>query len=140
MRSAPSIGFDYRPSRWPRRLLAMLGVLALVAIVDSGAGPYLALLMSIAVGAWVVVALRRGRSSIVRRATWRADGGWQLHLRDDSEVEARLLDARMVAGAIILRLGWPPRAREALLLFPDNLDAETRRRLRMRLSAGTDND
>lgn len=140
MRSAPSIAFEYRPSWWPRLLLIALGALALVAIGYSGAGPYLATTLAVGVIAGVLVAWRRGAASPVHRVTWRADGGWQLHLHDDTKVEATLLDARLVAGAIVLRLSRASRAREALLIFPDNLDADTRRRLRMRLSAGTDND
>jgi toxin CptA len=140
MTSAPGIGFEYRPSRWPTALLVTLGALSLAAIAYSGVDAWLAVLLVLAVMAYATISFRRGRACRVREAMWRADGGWQLRLHDDTTVEARLLEARQMAGAIVLRLGWTPKHREALLLFPDNLDADTRRRLRMRLSEGTDTD
>jgi toxin CptA len=140
MTSAPGIGFEYRPSRWPVVLLLTLGALALVALFYSGVDSWLAVILVMAVLSHVVISIHRVRACPVSEALWRADGGWQLHLRDDTAVEARLLEARVLAGAIILRLRWAPRGQAALLLFPDNLDADTRRRLRMRLSAGTDID
>jgi len=138
MTSAPGIGFEYRPSRWPPTLLVTLGVLSLAAIASSGVPAWLAVILALAVIAYVAISFRQGRPCRVREALWRADGGWQLRLHDDTTVEACLLHARVLAGAVILRLGWAPRHREALLLFADNLDADTRRRLRMRLSEGTD--
>jgi hypothetical protein len=38
MTSAPAIGFDYRPSRWPVRLLAGMTVLALMALAAAALG------------------------------------------------------------------------------------------------------
>lgn len=140
MTSAPAIGFDYAPSRWPSILLTMLGLLSLVAIALSGVATWLAVLVAMVAVAHVIVSMRRSAHNRVRQVLWRTDGGWQLDLHDDTAVEARLLQARVLAGAIFLRLRWAPRGQAALLLFPDNLDADTRRRLRMRLSAGTDND
>lgn len=140
MTSAPSIGFEYRPSRWPARLLLAMGVLAIVASWLSALPAWLAATLTMTLATGIVWLVRRGRNDPVRRATWRADGSWQLQLHDDSDVEATLVDARVGAGAIVLHLRWPPRRRASLLLFADNLDADTRRRLRMRLSAGADID
>ncbi len=138
MTSAPSIGFEYRPSRWPSRLLVLIGALALLSIWISGVPRLAAVGLSLLVMAVVAGYIRQQGRSPVRLVTWRSDGGWQLQLPDDSEVEAQLLDARHRGALIMLRLRWATRGRATLLLFPDNLDADTRRRLRMRLSASAD--
>jgi len=135
MTSVPDIGFEYRPSRWPQALLLAVGALALLAIWISALGPALAVLASVMVIHYVRVSLRRARERRVRTVTWRSDGGWDLALADDTEAEARLAGSRMLAGGIFLRLAWEPRHEAMLALFPDNLAADARRRLRMRLSA-----
>jgi len=137
MTSVPDIGFDYRPSRWPQALLLALGVLALLALWISALGPALAVLASVMLIHYVRVSLRRARDRSVRSVIWRSDGGWRLVLGDGTEAEARLAGERVLAGVIVLRLDWDPRQEATLALFPDNLAAETRRRLRMRLSAST---
>jgi toxin CptA len=76
----------------------------------------------------------------VRSILWRADGGADLVLNDrpsDNRREAQgAIQAMRVMGPLIaLTLRWPPRERAHLWLLPDNLDAETRRRLRMRVGA-----
>ncbi|WP_298071055.1 hypothetical protein [Oleiagrimonas sp.] len=138
MRSAPSIGFDYHPSRWPRRGTWLLTVLAMMSLALSG----LSVASSMALGAlalgYAFVSARKCRTSRVRSLIWRADGGWLLRLDDDQEVEGRLLSARHAGSSVFLRLAWEPQHVEALALLPDNLDAQTRRRLRMRLSAISD--
>jgi toxin CptA len=139
MTSVPDIGFDYRPSRWPQGLLLTLGVLALVATWTSRLMPGLALVVSVMVIHYVWSSLRRMRHVPVNAATWRCDGGWSLVLVDGETVEARLADSRVVAGAVLIRLAWEPRREAWLALFPDNLAADARRRLRMRLSASPDN-
>lgn len=138
MTSAPDIGFDYRPSRWPQALLLTLGVLALVATWTSRLVPVLALVASVMIIHYVWSSLRRIRHVPVQSATWRSDGGWSLVLDDGETVEARLAGSRVVAGAVLLRLAWEPRREAWLTLFPDNLAADARRRLRMRLSASPD--
>jgi toxin CptA len=69
---------------------------------------------------------------------WHGDDRWMLALPGDTEVEGRLRAGRVLGPLIVLRLAWAPRGRAALALLPDNLDADTRRRLRMRLSASAD--
>ncbi|KGI78136.1 hypothetical protein LF63_0107255 [Oleiagrimonas soli] len=138
MSSAPSIGFDYRPSRWPVRAMAALSLLSVVAVLDSGAMWWLRLVLTMLIAVYSARACLEVMRPMVRRVQWRADGGWRLALADDSDVEARLLGMRVLGGSLVLRLGWASRRRQALLLLPDNLDADTRRRLRIRLSAESD--
>lgn len=139
MRSAPSIGFEYRPSRWPGLVSLGMGALALAAVVLAGVPGLPAACLAMVTAVYVARVCRETARHDVHGVTWRVDGGWFLRLADDTDVEAHLEGARIVAGAIVLRLAWEPRGREALMLLPDNLDADTRRRLRMRLSALPDN-
>lgn len=140
MRSAPSIGFEYRPSRWPQAALVLVAVLALAALFLSALPRPAAWALAGLVAVYMVRACRDAGKHEVSTVTWRVDGGWTLRLVDDHDVEARLLGARTAGSAIVLRLAWEPRGREALILMPDNLDADTRRRLRLRLSAMPDTD
>ncbi len=140
MTSVPTIGFDYRPSWWPGVLLTMIAVLALAAIASSGMPWWLSLATGGLVLAYLVHACRRSRVSPVRTVRWEADGGWWLRLDADEDIPARLVHARVVAGLVILGLAWAGRQRTVLLLFPDNLHGDIRRRLRMRLSVPADSN
>jgi toxin CptA len=76
----------------------------------------------------------------VRSVLWRADGGVTLGLRDTvlhsgGEVNAQLHHARVLGPLVTLDLRWGKGDRVQLWLLPDNLDADTRRRLRMRIGA-----
>ncbi|GAB3037677.1 hypothetical protein GCM10027285_21730 [Oleiagrimonas citrea] len=140
MPSAPSIGFEFHPSRWLPRLVIMLGGLAVAGVLDSAAPWYAQVLLIVSTVFYVVACARHAARCVVRRVQWRADGGWNLSLSNDEDVEGHLLGARVLAGALVLRLGWAKRDSAALLMLPDNLDADTRRRLRMRLSSQSDDD
>ncbi|MBO8085729.1 MAG: hypothetical protein J7D61_06800 [Marichromatium sp.] len=67
-------------------------------------------------------------------ARWEADGGWRLWLRDGRELNARLSAASFVAPRLVV-LHWRVGRlrRRSLVLFVDALDADTLRRLRVRL-------
>ncbi|MBB6183417.1 hypothetical protein [Oleiagrimonas soli] len=118
--------------------MAALSLLSVVAVLDSGAMWWLRLVLTMLIAVYSARACLEVMRPMVRRVQWRADGGWRLALADDSDVEARLLGMRVLGGSLVLRLGWASRRRQALLLLPDNLDADTRRRLRIRLSAESD--
>lgn len=68
---------------------------------------------------------------------WRGDGGVSITLATrgggTSEVQGELSHARVFGSLIVLSMRWP-RGRAALWLLPDNLDADNRRRLRVRLA------
>jgi toxin CptA len=137
MRSAPAIGFEYRPSRALALLAALLIVLALVAVAVGGIPLWLKVVLetlTVVYGAW---SLWRFLRPCVRALSWRSDGSVSIRLTDrhgaETEVQGALHGARVLGPLIALRLRWPHGA-ASLWLLPDNLDADTRRRLRMRLA------
>lgn len=133
MRTPPAIGFAYRPSSLLAIAAELLGVLALVAIAASGAAPWFAAVLFLLTLGYGACALRRFLRPAVRAVLWREDGGVSIALAA-REAQGELREVRVVGPLIVLRLHWPPRGRAALWLLPDNLDADTRRRLRIRLA------
>lgn len=132
MTSAPAIGFDYRPSRLPARLLSTVGGMALLAIVLSGAPWWLKLLLTVALVAALASTLRRlSRSRIT--GVGMAGERWTAYCADRTELPAALASSRILGSCVLLRLKTANTV-ETLLLAPDNSDADLRRRLRMRLA------
>jgi toxin CptA len=141
MRTPPVIAFEYRGS--PSLIVATIVIvlLAIAALWVSGLPRWLQLALPVLVAGYAGVALGRLLRPRVRSLLWRADGGVDLTLNDtpgDSrrEVRGTLRSARAMGPLIVLTLGWSPRVRASLWLLPDNLDVDTRRRLRMRLGSG----
>ncbi|MFC5743477.1 protein YgfX [Dyella tabacisoli] len=135
MTSAPAIGFEYRPSRWFLRLLSVVALLAALAIALCGLPWWSKCLLLIAT---FVVALRAIRRTLTRRviaAGWAGDGGWSLRMAEGADATATLASFRAMGVFILLRLVLPGQRPIVLVLAPDNCDADTRRRLRMRLAA-----
>jgi len=136
MRSAPDISFELKPSPSELALLAAVTVLALIgawgADLDGLTRLALAAVVLVVAGA----ALRRRLRPPLVAVRWRGDGEVRVTLRDGSEVEATLR-GRSWGPLIVLALAWRGR-RLGLWLWPDQLDAGSRRRLRMRLSATAD--
>jgi len=135
MTSAPAIGFEYRPSRWLGRMLLLVSLLAGLAVGLSA----LSWAVKSAIGVVLVVAVRRSRArwaaSPVDAVGWARDGGWSLRIQGGEDLAATLASFRVWGEqAVWLRLSLPERAHVALLLAPDNSDADIRRRLRMRLA------
>ncbi|BBD80553.1 hypothetical protein [Aerosticca soli] len=135
MPSAPAIGFDYRPSRLFPRVALGGGALALLAVGLSGLPWWLKLPCALLAVLATVRALRTATRLPVRAVGWSADGRWTLHLAGGEEVAATLASQRVLGELIVLRLRLPSHGELALLLGPDNSDADLRRRLRMRLAA-----
>ncbi|MBD8899837.1 protein YgfX [Rhodanobacter sp. DHG33] len=134
MTSAPAIGFEYRPSRWLPRLLWSLAVLALLALASCGLPWWLKLPLAMLAILPVLHAVQCHRASPVKAAGWSGEGGWSLRLADRSDAPASLTSFRVLGGCILLRLRAASLGEQVLLLAPDNSDADTRRRLRMRLA------
>jgi len=134
MRSAPAIGFEYRPSRLLRHAVATAAVLAALAVMLSG----LALVAKGCLLGVVVLAagcaLRRMARPSLAAAGWNADGSWSLRTIAHDDLPATLVAFRVLGGFIVLRLRTAEHGTHALLLAPDNSDADIRRRLRMRLA------
>jgi toxin CptA len=137
MRSAPAIGFEYRPSWTLALLAASLIVLAPVAVAVGGIPLWLKAVLeasALIYGAW---SLWRFLHPRVRALSWRSDGSVSVKLTNrhgaEAEVQGALHDARVLGPLIVLQLRWT-RGAANLWLLPGNLDDDTRRRLRMRLA------
>lgn len=140
MKAAPAIGFRYRAS--PGLVIAtlLIAVLALIAAFNVSGPPWLHHLLVAGILASTVTAVYRLLRPVIASLLWRAEGGVELRLRDRTaenggDALGAVQDARVVGPLIVLTLRWPPRECASLWLLPDNLDADTRRRLRMRLAA-----
>lgn len=138
MRSVPSIAFEVRPSRLLAFTLGGIAALAVLAVLLSGMPWWARVPLAIAVAAGATHAVWRLQRPALAAVGWHGDDRWTLALPGDIEVEGHLCSGRVLGPLIVLRLAWAPRGRAALALLPDNLDADTRRRLRMRLSASAD--
>lgn len=138
MKSVPTIIFDYRPSPGLQAVLAGVALLALMAVAGCGlALPWRGLLALLV----VVYALSQGwrlRHGRWRRVAWSGEGAWRVYDADGEAHDARLRAARCLGALIALQLSVDGAPGAALVLLPDNLDAERRRLLRVRLSASAD--
>jgi hypothetical protein len=133
MRSAPSIAFDYRPSR---RITAAATVIVALALV----APWLAALprigevaISLVACAFGIVALRRFRTIRFQGIAYGARG-WNLVDASGIERPADLVAHRQFGPWISLDFRAAGRNRFRVLLDADNSDAETRRRLMLLLA------
>jgi len=134
MKSAPAIAFDYRLSR--RLLFAVCAVsaLAVTALMLSGLPRWGKWILGIAVVGYVISGMRRERDRAPKRAAWRADGDWRLVFSDGFQTSAGIRSAALRGGWIFLNLRIENDSPVRLVLAPDNCDADTRRRLRVRLA------
>lgn len=134
MKSAPAIAFDYRPSRIVAGACVIVGVAATIA-------PWLSALPAAACAAVSLATLGAGVRSLraflgerVRRIAYGANG-WSLADADDMRAADLRAHARL--GSWLMLDFRDGRAHRLRALFgPDNLDADTRRRLRLLLSRG----
>lgn len=133
MTSAPAIGFDYRPSRLPARLTAIVGALAFAAIALSGAPLALKFLLWAGTLMLAVAVARRSLRSSIAGIGYGPEG-WALYRADRTQLPAALLCHRVIGTCVLLRL-QTDETTEVLMLAPDNSDPDIRRRLRMRLFA-----
>jgi len=132
MTSAPAIGFEYRRSPLLDAAVALMTALALLAIVLCGLPASGKLVLAAMLSAVLALTWRR-RPAAPASVGWNPAAGWSLRLADGRDVVAELTSHRVIAGCIVLCLKGDG-TRWALWLLPDNSDADTRRRLRMRLA------
>ena len=135
MKSATAIGFDYRPSRWLLAAIIVMAALALAAIALSGAPAWTKAGICVAAGAWSGIALGRFWRPPVVRAAWQAGGHWRVAAADGREFTAELVRGVARGAWIVLNLRRSDGRHLALILGPDNCDADTRRRLRVRIAS-----
>ena len=128
MKSAPGIAFDYRASRW-------IAVAVLAVVFAAAASPWLsdvswqpALILSLAALIVGASALKRFLQGDVRRIAYRGSG-WRLVDAAHGEHPVELSAHKRLGDWLVLDFRRASRRRFRALLGPDNLDAETRRRL-----------
>lgn len=133
MKSAPTIAFDYRLSRWVAIAAIVILIAALIALWLTNLPLVVQVGVSLVVAANGVVALRRYLAAPFGRIACRASG-WTLV--DALQVEhAATLASHMAVGAwIVLTFRLDRRRRFRAVIGPDNLDTDTRRRLILLLS------
>ena len=139
MKQAPAIGFTCRASWLLVVATIIVGLLALVAVQLMRGPAWLHHVLHLATAAYVAAVITGMLRPRVKAMVWREDGTAEITLRDSVEegrtVRGAIGRARMLGPLLVLTLRWPPRGRAHLWLLPDNLDSDTRRRLRMRLGA-----
>ncbi|MGH8215673.1 MAG: protein YgfX [Rhodanobacteraceae bacterium] len=141
MKAAPAIGFHYRGSRLLMLATAVVALLAIAAVWLSALPHWGHLALTLGIAGTAGAAFGNLLRPRVRSVLWRSDGGAEISLNDRlgdgrREAQGEVRSARVMGPLIALSLRWSPRERATLWLLPDNLDAETHRRLRMRLGAG----
>jgi len=128
MKSAPTIAFDYAPSRLVAATAFVVLVLAIVAPWSSALPAVACIALSLlAIGAGMFV-IRAFRTPRFVRIAYRGDG-WVLLDRGGAEHAALLRAHRHLGAFVTLDWRYARRARFRAVLAPDNLDAQTRRRL-----------
>ncbi|MDN5924187.1 MAG: hypothetical protein L0H70_04220 [Xanthomonadales bacterium] len=141
MTSAPPIAFDCKVSPCVVVATMVIVVLALLAIVLTGMPPWLRVGLLLVISAWGAFGMVRLLHPRLRSLLWRADGSVEVSTRDraaedGAHVEAELRGARVLGPLVVLNLRGPGIGSLALWQLPDNTDADTLRRLRMRVKAG----
>lgn len=131
MKSAPTIAFDYRPSRIVAIVAVAIVLLALAASLLSGLPVALRMVLA-------TLALLAGAASIARflhprlRRVTHGATGWQL-VDDDAAQEAMLVSHARIGSWLALSWRIAGGARRHAVLAPDNIDADTRRRVALLL-------
>lgn len=128
MKSAPSIAFDYAPSRLVSAALCVVAVLAAATPWLSALPAMVCVVLSLLAIVVAAIAARTFRAPPFVRIAWRGDG-WVLLDRAGVEHAALLRAYRHLGAFVTLDWRHARRARFRVVLAPDNLDAETRRRL-----------
>lgn len=132
MKSAPTITFEFRPSRIVAAVAAVVAALAVIAPWFSGLPWYARASVSIVAGAGAAFALRRHLAPPFDRIAFGADG-WRLVDRAGAERPANLA-AHVCLGTLVSMTFATDAGRWTALVAPDNLDRETARRLRALLA------
>jgi toxin CptA len=132
MKSAAAIAFDYRPSRLLAAAVIAVTALAVASVALSGMAPWLKLIAGTAACGYSGVVLRAFLRAGPCRIAWLAAGHWRVQ-GIAGERTAELRGASVRGPWIVLRLYGNNRKTDAFVLAPDNSDADTRRRLRVRL-------
>lgn len=131
MKSVPTIALDYRPSRLVAGAAAAIVLLTCVAPLLSGLPPTLRALLAASALFAGAASLARFLRPRLRRISHGASG-WQL-VGEDGPHEATLASHARIGSFIALSWRIASGGRRHAVLAPDNLDADTRRRLALLL-------
>ena len=136
MKSAGAIAFDVRPSRLLIVALLAAALLALASLWLSGLRdvPWIAACLTGAVLFAAIHRIRRLRGLRWKRAGVNADGAWTLLDATQTALSVDLVGWSALGLVLLLRLRSTAGESVTLYLTPDNLDRDTRRRLRVRLA------
>ena len=134
MKSVPAIAFDYRPSRGLLCGILIMAVLASVAIALCGLGMAWKLGLVALAAAYMGWALRKFLYRPFVRIVWHSAGHWRLHDAHGREQVGEFVRAVVLGVLTVLVLKTAATRAVAFVLLPDNCDAETQRKLRVRLA------
>ena len=134
MKSVPAIAFDYRPSRWLLFALVVIAALALIAIALCGLNPWIKPVLAALVAAYALHSSWRFLHPPFVRIMWHSAGHWRLRNAAEREQVGELRHAVVLGALIVLMLRVDLKQICSFVLLPDNVDEETRRRLRVRLA------
>ena len=133
MKSALSIAFDYRPSRWIAGAAIAISLAAIVAPWFSGLPVAARGILSFVALAIATAALTGFIKTGVRRIAYRS-AGWKLVDISAVESAVELVSHVRLGSWLALDFRNVKHRRFRALLGPDNIDAETRRHLTLLLS------
>lgn len=140
MPSAPAIRLEIRPSHLERvARFALIAIVAATLATAAWQAWFRALALAVyGASAWWLVRGAQRHVQRIRSIEWRADGTWRLRVGDDiDDTSVDLVSARVFGPLVSLWLRDPDdggRRRFRIVLWPDNADHETQRRLRIRLA------
>jgi len=140
MKSVPAIAFDYRPSRWLLLAIVVIAALALVALALCGLNPWIKLALVTAALAYALHSSWRFLHPPFVRVMWHSAGHWRLCDAAEREQVGELCHAVVLGALIVLVLRVGPKRTCSFALLSDNVDEETRRRLRVRLARADSSD
>jgi hypothetical protein len=134
MKSALAIAFDYRPCRWVAAGTLLIGTLAVLGILVCDLAPWLRLLLAASVLVYALFATQRFLRDPLRRIAC-VDGAWLLCRHDGAEEVVSLRSSVRRGALLVLEFVKEGGGVRRVVLTPDNLDADLRRRLILLLAA-----
>lgn len=130
MTSAPSLSFEPRSSRIAMGLMAAIGTLAAAAMLLSGLPAAWRLGSAIGIGIATLHGLRSLAAANSSRCSLLPDGGWTL-LRERIELPATLKHSHDLGFLLALHFRTEAGRRIDVVLWPDSIPPDVRRRLRV---------
>ena len=134
MKSAPSIAFDFSPSRGIAIAITAITLLAMIAVLLGGFAMVLKLPIALAAFLYGSLSLKRHLTPRVVRIA-RGAGGWLLVDGKGAEIPVTLVDSLRRGFLLVLGFRGETGRVQRFVLAPDNCDADLHRRLLLTLAA-----